>query len=265
MPQDRTLLQHTATLTVERVVLHSPSPQWSPSYEVATQRLILPASGAGEFRMAGHTVLLDGLTALCLPTGQRYQMKSCAGAARTSIVVSARPGGDHALPPPDAWLLTPRALWQLRRHWRALASGRESHDSITEPTQALLRSMLNLSTRAMRGEGRSAAAVQRARRFMVAHTAAAGATPWTLQDVADAACVSPFHLTRCFRQHTGLSLHGYRQRLRLTTALQLLDEGERDLAGLAHDLGYSSQSHFGAAFLRELGITPAQARHEITA
>lgn len=265
MPQDRTLLQRTATLKVERVVLRSPSTQWSPSYEVATRRLVLPASGATEFRMAGQSVLLDGVTALCLPTRQPYQMKPCVDAARSSIVVSAQPGTDHALPPPDAWLLTPRALWRLRRHWRALASGRERDESGGELTQALLQGLLTRATRAMRGEGRSAAAVQRARHFMVAHTAAAGAMPWTLDDVADAACSSPFHLARCFRQHTGLSLHAYRQRLRLAAALQRLEDGERDLAALAHELGYSSQSHLGAVFVRELGITPGQARRELAA
>jgi AraC-like DNA-binding protein len=60
-----------------------------------------------------------------------------------------------------------------------------------------------------------------------------------------------------------MSLHGYRQRLRLAAALQRLEEGERDLAALAHDLGYSSQSHLGAVFRRELGVTPAQARLEL--
>ena len=39
-----------------------------------------------------------------------------------------------------------------------------------------------------------------------------------------------------------------------------LEHGERDLAGLAHDLGFSSQSHFGELFRREIGWTPAAAR-----
>ena len=259
MPQDRTLLQHSAHLKVERVRLHERSAQWSPSYQAATQRLVLPASGVTEFRMAGQHILLDGLTALCLPTGVPYQMKPCADAARASIVVSARPGMAHALPAPDAWLLTPRALWQLRLHWRALALGIAAAGQ-GDPTQRLLQAVLPLAGPAPRSEGRSAAAVQRARRFMVERTAVPGAKPWSLNDVADAACASLFHLARCFRQHTGLSLHGYRQRLRLAAALQWLEEGERDLAALAHELGYSSQSHLGSAFARDIGVTPAQAR-----
>lgn len=260
MPQNRTLLQQTTTLQVERVVLHASSAQWSPSYEVASPRLVLPASGATEFRMAAQSVLLDGLTALSLPAGLLYQMKPCADAARASIVVSARPGAGHALPPSDAWALSPRAVWLLRRHWRSLALGKGG-----ESTQALLQTVLQQAPPVARIQGRSAPAVQRAQRFMVARAAAADATPWTLHDVADAACCSLFHLARSFRKHTGLSLHGYRQRLRLATALQRLEEGERDIAALAHELGYSSQSHLGAAFVRELGVTPAQARRELAA
>jgi AraC-like DNA-binding protein len=260
MPQNRTLLQQTTTLKVERVVLHALSAQWSPSYEVASPRLVLPASGATEFRMAGQSVLLDGLTALSLPTGLQYQMKPCADAARTSIVVSAQPGTGHALPPSDAWALSPRAVWLLRQHWRAIALGNSE-----ESTQALLQTVLRQAPPITRIQGRSAPAVQRAQRFMVARTAAADAAPWTLNHVADAACCSLFHLARAFRKHTGLSLHGYRQRLRLAAALQRLEEGERDIAALAYELGYSSQSHLGAAFVRELGVTPAQARRELAA
>ena len=87
-----------------------------------------------------------------------------------------------------------------------------------------------------------------------------GEPRWTLHDVADAACCSPFHLARRFRQHTGLSVHAWRQRLRLAAALQRLEEGERSLSALAFALGFSSQSHLGAVFQRELGVTPARAK-----
>lgn len=264
MPQDRTLLQQTDALTVERVHMHTPpSPQalWSPRYEVASSRLVLPASGATEFRMdGGASVLLDGLTALSLPAGLPYQMKPCVDAPRASIVVSARSGVPGAVSPDcAAWSLSPRALWLLRLHWRALARG----NGESGPTRTLLQEVLRQSAPAWRGAGRTSAAVHRAQRFMAASMADRRAAPWTLRDVADAACCSPFHLARSFRRHTGLSLHGYRQRLRLALALQRLEEGECDLAALAHELGYSSQSHLGSAFLRELGVTPAQARRAL--
>lgn len=255
MPQVRTLLQQAGGLTVERVVKHATTLHWSPTYEAATPRLVLPAQGAVEFQLAGRTVVLDGTTVLGLPGGLPYQMKPCGAKAQTSIVVSAQQGAALWQDQAHAWFLAPRSLWRLRRHWRALARG----GCCAVPTQTLLQAELRSAM--AHGTGRSAAVVQRAQRFMVAQDCA----DWSLHDVADAACCSLFHLARQFRRHTGLSLHGYRQRLRLAAALQRLEDGERDLAGLAHDLGYSSQSHLGAAFRAAMGSTLAQARLALAA
>jgi AraC-like DNA-binding protein len=82
----------------------------------------------------------------------------------------------------------------------------------------------------------------------------------TLDDVARAVHASPFHLARFFRQRTGLPVHRYLSRLRLRAALERLAEGARDLTGLALGLGFSSHSHFAAAFRREFGHTPSAVR-----
>jgi AraC-like DNA-binding protein len=61
----------------------------------------------------------------------------------------------------------------------------------------------------------------------------------------------------------GTSLHAYRNQLRLRRAIGLIEEGARDLAGLAMQLGYSSHSHFSLAFREAFGCTPAQLRREV--
>lgn len=71
---------------------------------------------------------------------------------------------------------------------------------------------------------------------------------------------SPFHLARVFRRAFGLCLTDYRTRLRLALALDRLADGANDLAALACELGFSHHSHFGAAFRRHVGLTPAAAR-----
>ncbi len=260
MPQHRTLLQDAVTLKVERVLQQAQRPQWSPLYEVATPRLVLPLAGTTEFRVGDALVLLDSITLLSLPTGQPYQMKPFGVAARTSIVVSAQPGGTLPLAAATQ-VLTPRAVWHLRWHWRKLARGDAPEDSTT----AVLQGSLASAIAGVGGAGPSWMAVQRARWFMAQRVADPHAEGWTLQDVADAACCSAFHLARSFRRYTGLSLHAWRQRLRLAQALQRLEAGERDLAALAHDLGFSSQSHLGAAFRSEIGATPAQVRRGLAA
>jgi len=76
---------------------------------------------------------------------------------------------------------------------------------------------------------------------------------------------SPFHLARVFRRAFGLSLTDYRTRLRLSLALERLAAGTEDLAALACELGFSHHSHFGAAFRRHVGLTPAVARERLRA
>lgn len=71
---------------------------------------------------------------------------------------------------------------------------------------------------------------------------------------------SPFHLARVFRRAFGMSLADYRTRVRLALALERLAAGTDDLAALACELGFSHHSHFGAAFRRHVGLTPAAAR-----
>lgn len=82
----------------------------------------------------------------------------------------------------------------------------------------------------------------------------------TLTRIAAALGVSVFHLCRSFRRATGLTLHAYRDDVRLRVALERLEQGERDLTRLALDLGYSSHSHFTAAFRRSFGTPPSDAR-----
>ena len=82
----------------------------------------------------------------------------------------------------------------------------------------------------------------------------------TLTRIARALDCSVFHLCRSFRHATGLTLHAYRDQVRLRLALERLETGDRDLSRLALDLGYSSHSHFTAAFRRLFGVPPSAAR-----
>lgn len=82
----------------------------------------------------------------------------------------------------------------------------------------------------------------------------------SLDTLATRVGCSPFHLARVFRRAYGLSLTDYRTRLRLALALDYLAAGADDLAALACELGFSHHSHFGAAFRRHVGLTPAAAR-----
>jgi AraC family transcriptional regulator len=71
---------------------------------------------------------------------------------------------------------------------------------------------------------------------------------------------SPFHFSRLFRAVTGLPPHRYLRRARLQRAEQLLTGGDATVTTVAHQVGFSSVSHFIAAFTRHTGMTPGQYR-----
>lgn len=91
--------------------------------------------------------------------------------------------------------------------------------------------------------------------FLEAHLA----EPVRLADVARAVGASPAYLTDVFRRVEGVPLHRYLTQLRLARALVELPHAS-DLTTLALSLGFSSHSHFTAAFRRAFNCTPSSFR-----
>ena len=82
---------------------------------------------------------------------------------------------------------------------------------------------------------------------------------WKLSEIAAEVRVSPVYLTQVFQQVEGLPLYRYQLRLRLARALDLLGQYD-DLTTLSLDLGFSSHSHFSAAFREAYGRSPSEFR-----
>jgi len=82
---------------------------------------------------------------------------------------------------------------------------------------------------------------------------------WTLAEIAAEVRCSPVYLTQVFQQVEGLPLYRYQLRLRLARALDLLARHD-DLTTLSLDLGFSSHSHFSAAFRQAYGRSPSEFR-----
>jgi AraC-like DNA-binding protein len=84
----------------------------------------------------------------------------------------------------------------------------------------------------------------------------------SLTEVARALDCSVFHLCRVFRRHTGMTLHEYRQQLRVRYALESVAARRADLLDVALGLGFSGHSHFTAAFRQAFGAPPSVVRSE---
>jgi AraC-like DNA-binding protein len=82
-----------------------------------------------------------------------------------------------------------------------------------------------------------------------------------LREMASTVSLSPFQLCRAFARVSGETLTGYRTRLRLLSSLERVRAGD-DLTTVAIESGFSSHSHFTAAFRRAFGVAPSRLRRE---
>lgn len=84
--------------------------------------------------------------------------------------------------------------------------------------------------------------------------------PLTAAEVAMAVGVSPSHLHRIFRAETGATLVNRVHRLRLEDAAQRLRETDQTVLSIAHEVGFTSQSHLTRLFTRHFGCAPGRYR-----
>jgi AraC family transcriptional regulator len=159
----------------------------------------------------------------------------------------------------------PVAYLQQRRVVEALSRrdvGKADALDVEETVLRVLDRLLGARIRAARSRSAATAAMASVDRDLAeAARVELGRAPEngrSLSEVADALGASVFRLCRVFRRHTGTTLHAYRNRLRLARALELVPRRHRDLSDVALSLGYSSHSHFTAAFRREYGVTPSR-------
>jgi AraC family transcriptional regulator len=80
--------------------------------------------------------------------------------------------------------------------------------------------------------------------------------PFSLENLAAEAGLSPYHFSRMFKQSTGSSPSEYFIQLKVAKARRLLRETEMNIVSIALDLGYASPSHFARVFKRQIGVTP---------
>ena len=84
--------------------------------------------------------------------------------------------------------------------------------------------------------------------------------PVSLESLADACAVSPYHMARSFRQVTGMSPMTYLRARRLSVAAIQMISGDDDILHLALDAQYTSHAAFTRAFTRYFGVPPQSIR-----
>ncbi|MBS1826234.1 MAG: AraC family transcriptional regulator [Acidobacteria bacterium] len=82
----------------------------------------------------------------------------------------------------------------------------------------------------------------------------------SLEEIADVAGVSRFHLSRAFARSMGHSLSVYIRARRLTEAAKALAAGAPDILTVAMNFGYGSHEAFTRAFHQHFGLAPESLR-----
>lgn len=86
-------------------------------------------------------------------------------------------------------------------------------------------------------------------------------TDLTLPGVAQICAVTPEHLSRVFRQATGMTFSKYLTEIRMQHALQRLqEEKEKSIAEIAYSCGFNDSNYFSVRFKSAYGISPLQYR-----
>lgn len=89
-------------------------------------------------------------------------------------------------------------------------------------------------------------------------------TKLTLKEIGDRLHINYYYLSHIFKDKTGYSPMQYIMYRRVGEAQSMLHYTQKPIGEIAHQLGFSSHSHFSAVFTRSVGISPSEYRDSFT-
>lgn len=135
-------------------------------------------------------------------------------------------------------------------------SAQATDGSIDEPTAEGVRSALKRQLRSTANNGRVLRS-QRAAELVRVRLRDSRRKMTSLTELSALTGLSRFHLSRAFRDMTGLPPYAYFEQVRLARAKVLLRYGQ-ELSSVAMSLGFSDQSHFHRQFKAVSATTPGR-------
>jgi AraC family transcriptional regulator len=172
-------------------------------------------------------------------------IRSCVADASPAAAVSGASPLTHRQRDLLTSLLRPPVLASAQRLWYEI----KALEFATEFFFSAGSSGETLCTRAQR---LAAERVARAKSVLLENLA----EPLSLEELGRRVACSHFYLSRTFTQETGLTITQWLRRARLERAAELLRSGRCNVTEAALDVGYSSLSHFSAAFHEMYGCCP---------
>ena len=232
-------------------------PELPPSGDTSRRQLAITYAGAFEFQVGRTTTWLDSSRILFAEAHQSFVDRHVVpGTGHRSLIVTPSldamdelwgNADNHFAARVRACTLRAQMLVQRLRRVEQPLAAEELGIALLEESVAESRRVTSVDP----------ACVRRAKSAL--HDCPDGR--FTLAQIASDLGVTPIHLTQTFKRSEGIPLYRYQTLLRLSRALDRLPERD-DITDLAFELGFSSHSHFTAAFRSELGITPSRYRAE---
>ncbi len=84
------------------------------------------------------------------------------------------------------------------------------------------------------------------------------------ESLASVVDMSPDHLSRMFKKHTGGTIKDLINRLRIESSLKGLQCIDKKIVEIAFDVGFESLSSFNRIFKKVKGITPSEYRKSVS-
>jgi AraC-like DNA-binding protein len=159
-------------------------------------------------------------------------------------------------------------IWRpLFRHARSLHAtpASSARDAVLASTmrQLLAVFVLGLADAGPLPEPALPEPVARAARHFRSKLEADPSTSVTLDELADAACVTRAYLCRAFKSATGTTPLEAVRRARLDRALSLLTRSNEPVAAVAGQCGFRSGFHFSRRFKETFGVSPTRVRQAV--
>lgn len=263
-PFDKVLFQ-SLSIEIGRFWIPLGARQFPDTGAIQNHILVVPTWSVEITYSSRESIVADTTRVLCYNRGCEYRRRAlnthgdqCLWIAYDDERLADVLGGSPDAPFHDRALPLPRQAFLAARLLGASLLEQNPPDALHIEEQAwhLLGQCLDTHHTAPRNAPQQRRAIDRARTFIAEHYR----EPLTLANVADAACLSPYHLSRAFRRWTGISLHKFLVELRLRDSVQDVIDGERQLTDIAADLGFASPSHFSSSFRNAFGLAPSAMR-----
>ena len=84
-----------------------------------------------------------------------------------------------------------------------------------------------------------------------------------LEELASIIGVSPYYLSRLFKEEKGENFSNYVTSLRLEKAKKLLEDNSLIIKEITASVGYSDQNYFAKLFRQKYGLSPSEYRESI--